>query len=667
MKGCATMSISLPTSPNVGNLIFALDIGTRTVIGITGFMDGDEFHIAAQEMMEHEGRFMFDGQIHDIPRVAKVVASIKAELEKKNGLSLEKVAVAAAGRSLKTVRCQVEMEHESDREIETLDIRGLELAALRQAHHELDGTRQGAEGEDFYCVGHCVIRYLVDNMAVSNLQGHKGRLIGAEIVATFLPASVVNSLYAVLQRAGLEPVNLTLEPIAAIDVAIPPSFRLLNLAMVDIGAGTSDIAITRDGSIVAYGMVPIAGDEITEPIMEKLLVEFSEAEKIKRALAQEGEITYTDILGMTNTVAPEEVLSAIDYVLDKLIDTVSAEILELNGGTPPKSVFCVGGGSRIPTLTERLARRLQIDHHRVVVRDRSFLRHVTGLENDPLAGPEGVTVVGIATVALARMGYEFMTVKINGNAYKLFNTKNINVSQALGLIRFDPRNLIGKNGRDLKFILNGRQHIVFGDLAEHARILVNDQDANLQSPVRDGDEIIVIKATQGRDASARVADFLPVSDAIAIRFNGKQTTWSPRATLNGGQAEPDALLKPGDKLDVLIPTVEAVAAKQGMNCSEKEIRVNGRGALASAVVSDGAVIEISTSNQMTDEMKITLNGEELLLPRKQETIFVDVFNYMQIDTTQPRGTLVMKLNGAPARYTQKISAGDRIDLYWEEN
>jgi len=660
------MSVTAPASLNVGNLIFALDIGTRSVIGITGFMDSGGFRIAAQEMVEHEGRFMYDGQIHDIPRVAKAVAAIKAELEKKTGQTLEKVAVAAAGRSLKTVRCQVEMEHDLNREIETLDIQGLELAALRQAHRELDNTARSAEDEEYFCVGHCVIRYLVDDMAVSNLHGHKGRQISAEIVATFLPASVVNSLYAVLQRAALEPVNLTLEPIAAIDVAIPPSFRMLNLAMVDIGAGTSDIAMTRDGSIFAYGMVPIAGDEITEPIMEKLLVEFSEAEKIKRALAQGGEITYTDILGVNNTVAPEEVMQAIDHVLDKLVGTVSEEILALNGGTPPKSVFCVGGGAKIPTLTERLARRLQIEQQRVVVRDRSFLRDVTCPDNDPLAGSEGVTVVGIATVALARMGYEFMTVKINGSEYKLFNTKNINISQALGLIRFDPGNLISRNGRDLKFVLNGREHTVYGEMAEHARILLNDQDANLQTPVKDGDEIIVIKAARGRDASAKVGDFLSGSGAVAIRLNGKETTWMQQAVLNGEQAAPDTPLKPGDSLDVIKPTVEAVAAGQGIDCTGKEIRINGRNASASQPVSDGDVIEVALPEQMRDAMKITLNGEELLLPRKEGTIFVDVLNYMQIDTTRVKGFLVMKLNGAPAGYTQKISEGDRIDLYWEE-
>ncbi len=51
---------------------------------------------------------------------------------------------------------------------------------------------------------------------------------------------------------------MTLEPIAAINVAIPEAFRMLNIALVDVGAGTSDISITRDGSIIAYGMIPFA-------------------------------------------------------------------------------------------------------------------------------------------------------------------------------------------------------------------------------------------------------------------------------------------------------------------------------------------------------------------------------------------------------------------------
>ena len=66
----------------------------------------------------------------------------------------------------------------------------------------------------------------------------------------------MDGLYAAVEKAGLYVANLTLEPIAAMNVAIPEKFRLLNIALVDVGAGTSDISITNDGSIIAYGMIP---------------------------------------------------------------------------------------------------------------------------------------------------------------------------------------------------------------------------------------------------------------------------------------------------------------------------------------------------------------------------------------------------------------------------
>ncbi len=75
---------------------------------------------------------------------------------------------------------------------------------------------------------------------------------------------VVEGLYSVILKSNLQVDNITLEPIAAINVAIKEELRLLNLALVDIGAGTSDIAITKDGKIIAYAMTSTAGDEITE-------------------------------------------------------------------------------------------------------------------------------------------------------------------------------------------------------------------------------------------------------------------------------------------------------------------------------------------------------------------------------------------------------------------
>ena len=102
----------------------------------------------------------------------------------------------------------------------------------------------------------------------------------------------MDGLYSAVGQAKMTVANMTLEPIAAINVAIPENFRMLNIALVDVGAGTSDISITREGSIIAYGMIPYAGDELTELIVQQYLVDFQTAEKMKLASSSEDEVTY---------------------------------------------------------------------------------------------------------------------------------------------------------------------------------------------------------------------------------------------------------------------------------------------------------------------------------------------------------------------------------------
>ena len=116
---------------------------------------------------------------------------------------------------------------------------------------------------------------------------------------------MVESLYTTMNKIGLEVASLTLEPIAAINAAIPENIRLLNLVLVDIGAGTSDIAACTGGSVTGYTMATMAGDEITETIMKQYLVDFSTAEAIKVQLEEKEEICFSDILGMEKP-SPEQ-------------------------------------------------------------------------------------------------------------------------------------------------------------------------------------------------------------------------------------------------------------------------------------------------------------------------------------------------------------------------
>jgi cell division protein FtsA len=672
--------------------VFALDIGTRTVIGIVGRKEGDKFRILAQEIIEHAGRSMYDGQIHDIPQVAAAVRKVKEGLEEKIGEKLEKAAIAAAGRALATSRTSVEQVINENLEIDEGTVRNLEMVAVHKAQEML------AEGpgvnDRYYYVGHSVVSYFLDGFPISNLVGHRAKTIGADVLVTFLPASVVDSLFSVLSRVGLQPVNLTLEPIAAVDVLIPEGLRLLNLALVDIGAGTSDIAITKDGGVVAYGMVPVAGDEISEAIAQRCLVDFQTAERIKRRIKEGGEISYTDILGNEETVAAADLLGYLEPVLKRLAEEIATTILVLNGNQPPKSVFCIGGGSQVPTLPERIAEKLGIGTRRVGLKDRAALAGLIPPEDDRAAGPEGVTVVGIAASAMKNAGCAFIEVKINGQAHQVFNFPGLRVAHVLNQTDFTPQDLFARDGRDLKFFLNGREEVVRGELARPAMILVNGQGASLQTQIRHGDEISFFPARDGRDARAFVRDYLQPDLAIEIALNGKVFNLRPVCYLNDVQVEEEAEIQPEDHLVIDARyTLEKLACVCGSGLEGLEFLVNGKKVPPDYILNGGDRVEIRPAGvpgeaggeplagkelpdggglrvqgkeegpeKEREGIRVKVNGSTVVLTGKQSPIFLDALKYIETDLLKKPGVPVLKLNGKPAGYTDPLQDGDEIEV-----
>lgn len=155
---------------------------------------------------------------------------------------------------------------------------------MADAEHKLHGSEE--DSQRMLLVGYTATRYQLDGYPLANLLDHTGTTLAADVVATFLPGGVIDSLYAVMRQVGLDVQSLTLEPIAALNAAIPAQLRLLNLCLVDIGAGTSDIAVCRDGGVVGYTMATVAGDEITEALMRAYLVDFETAERIKTRLVR---------------------------------------------------------------------------------------------------------------------------------------------------------------------------------------------------------------------------------------------------------------------------------------------------------------------------------------------------------------------------------------------
>ena len=501
-----------------GQLVFGLDIGTRSIVGTVGYLNGGKFHVLAQRSKEHETRAMLDGQIHDIGKVGETISQVKEQLEADLGRELTEVCIAAAGRVLRTVTTYVEHSFESDREITQEDVYSLCTMGVEKAYEEFQNSNTDTDMK-FYCVGYTAMRYYMNGYQMGNLEGHKAKNIAV-------------GLYKAVELAGLHVANLTLEPIAAIQVAIPEKFRMLNMALVDVGAGTSDISITKEGTITAYGMIPVAGDSLTDILVQHCLVEFEVAEQIKRKCRTQETIEYEDIMGLPQTIKASEVLELLDPEIERMTQLVSDTIKELNGDKPVSAVFVVGGGGMVPGYTEKLAEKLGIVKERVAIRGQEVMQTITFELENARKDAMMVTPIGICLSYYVQSN-NFIFVEFNGERVKLYDNGKLSVTDAAMQMQFPNDHLFRRKGEALLFTVNGKTRMVRGEQGEAAVIRVNGDEADMYTQVHNGDRIVVTPSTEGEPAVLELGKLSELGDALQVYVNGKQISLPKTAEVNG--------------------------------------------------------------------------------------------------------------------------------------
>lgn len=577
-----------------GELVFALDIGTRTVVGIIGEYEDEKLRLKDYISVPHTKRAMVDGQVEDIKQVAKIVSIVKAQLEERNGVKLERVSIAAAGRALKT--CQVKMDFDvSEKDYLTEDmVKSMEVETIQKAQAELDEKNPGKTA--FYCVGHSIISYRLDDYKIISLEGHKGGTAQIELVAAFLPGIVVEGLYAVMDLNALEVTSLTLEPIAAMNVIVPPEIRLINIALVDIGAGTSDIAIAKDGAVCAYAMATTAGDEITEEIIRTYLVDFNTAENLKQSCSGgESEIEYRDILGIPHKVKSADILKMVTPAVDALAETVCSAIISANGGSPA-AVFLVGGGSLIEGLPAAVAQKLQLDEARVAIGGGDFLKNVD--EGGAKLGAEYVTPLGIAVTSVLNQGYDFSVVTVNDSKVRVFDTKQLSVYEALTGAGYKSAEIMGRSGRALSFTLNGSRRTIKGGAMTPAEVFVNDKPASIMTKVSQGDRIRFVPAVSGTNAAAKLSDLLNYGRFAEgfVSFGGEKHPIGLKAFVNGAEKPADYEIQPFDEIETTgNVTLGDLMRNLDAELDGIEYIVNGKEESEDYQLSDGDVISVCDS------------------------------------------------------------------------
>ncbi len=707
--------------------LFALDIGTRSVVGIILEKSENNYHVTDILSIEHTERAMLDGQIHDVLSVSQIIAEIKEKMEIDHG-PLKSVCVAAAGRALKTERASVSVAIKGKPMINKQDILHLELTAVQQAQTFVAEKYNNERSFDYYCVGYSVLYYRLDGVEIGSLIDQSGEEASVEIIATFLPKVVVESLIAALKRADLEMQALTLEPIAAINVLIPPSMRRLNVALIDIGAGTSDIALTDSGTVIAYGMVPIAGDEITEAISDALLLDFPLAENTKRQINTEDTITVTDILGFEEEISKEDIVEKIYPALTKLAESISTEILQLNNNHSPKAVMLVGGGSLTPELPKLLAANLSLPINRVAVRGIDAIQNLT-IDSKIPKGPELVTPIGIA-LAAQKNPIQYLTVTVNNIAVRLFDMKRLTIGDCLLATGMKVNKLYGKPGMATMVNVNGQSITVPGIHGGAPTILLNDQPASLDDEIEANDRITVERGNDGTQPTVYIKDLLDDIPIKSVIIN--QTKYVIEAVIkkNGQIVTNEEEVHDRDEIICKLPeTVDALLKALGLtpllsqlqaftvylndkayslNKYSGKVIKNGVEARLSSPFDDGDTIQIERATAptlqevanslnlvLTHSIPVTFNGNRITLKKTvtevyrgdyllqekdilkygeklrivhnkiQPFIFQDLFRHVDIDLPKVANSrFILVKNNKEIGFHEEIEPGDDLRIMW---
>jgi len=702
--------------------VFALDIGTQSVTGVLLKERDSQFEVIDFCSKQHGERAMLDGQIHNVVQVAEIIKQVKNELEKKHG-PLHKVCVAAAGRALKTIQAEKTIQIQNRPITSVEEIKHLELSAVQNAQLALINENDESVFTNYHCVGYSVLHYKLDGEIIGSFIDQIGDEATVEIIATFLPKIVVKSLLAALDRANLSMEALTLEPIAAIDVLIPDSMRKLNVALIDIGAGTSDIAITNYGTVTGYSMVPIAGDEITEAISNEYILDFKVAEQAKQKIVMNNQAEVKDILGFEHTITYKDLVPKIMENIKNLANLLANEIRSLNRKAP-QAVMLIGGGSLTPQLSEQLAASLQLPENRVGVRGIEAIQHLH--QNDILpSGPDFVTPIGIA-ISAKNNPIHYVSVYVNDTIIRMFEMKQLTVGDCLIQAGIEVNKYYGRPGLAMIVYVNGKEVVLRGKFGEQPKIYLNNSRTNVNSFIKSEDKIVIKKGRDGADPKYSIEDIVGPTPEVSFYLNGEKQTLYSSYMVNDKPVTKDYIVKDKDNIVVnLRRTIQDFLKSDLVNIkyqtkpititvNNEQINVensytkfilNGKSVDLSANIKGNDQLEIIPPKKPTvktvldqlnkqywnkikvyfhdnlvelkqQQLSIIRNGADLsldddiydgdILTLKEHKfrpfIFQDIFRYVDIDLTSISGDYQLYRNDEASGFHDEIVSGDHLEI-----
>lgn len=339
------------------DIVVGLDIGTTKIVVMVGRRN-EYGKIEILGMGRSDSVGVTRGVVSNIEKTVTSIRSAVEEAEAKSGVDIRVVNVGIAGQHIKSI------QHRGSKIRNTLEdeISQRDIDALIEDMHKL-----------VMLPGEEIIHVLPQEYIVDNEQGIKDPIgmSGIRLEANFHiitgQIAAAKNIHRCIQKAGLQVDELILEPLASAEAVLSDEEKEAGVVLVDIGGGTTDIAIFQDGIIRHTAVIPFGGNVITEDIKEGCTIIKGQAELLKvkfgSCLASENqENEIVSIPGLRGREPKEISLKNLAHIvqarMEEIVEHIYYEIK--NSGFEKKliaGIVVTGGGSQmrhIPQLVEYL-------------------------------------------------------------------------------------------------------------------------------------------------------------------------------------------------------------------------------------------------------------------------------------------------------------------------
>ncbi|MCH7975798.1 MAG: cell division protein FtsA [Bacteroidetes bacterium] len=334
------------------NIVVGVDIGTTKICAVVASADEHErINILGVGVAESDG--LNRGVVVNIDKTVEAVKRAISEAEHAAGVETQSVVVGIAGDHIQSFQSRgVITVSGRDGEITQGDVRRL-----------LEDTRHVAMPADREILHVLPQEFIVDGQdGVADPIGMSGVRLEANVHIITGLVSAAKNVYRCIEKAGYEVADIVLEPLASSHAVLHPDEKEVGVALIDIGGGTTDIAVFEDKTIRHTAVIAVAGNRVTDDIRKGLGVLQDQAERLKRQfgtalvdqVTEDQEITIPGIGGRPEkTIGRSTLAQIIQPRMEEILEIVGIEIKRSGYGRHLSTgVVLTGGGSLIPGTAE---------------------------------------------------------------------------------------------------------------------------------------------------------------------------------------------------------------------------------------------------------------------------------------------------------------------------